>query len=91
VWRKWDFLSNVAERRQFAVEGPATLARHKGESMPQASITAADIEHFRRRAQVCRAEAELTREPGRWQERLETARAYERMAERAKRRLGLTE
>jgi hypothetical protein len=58
--------------------------------MPQARITAVDIEHFRCRAQVCRAEAELTGEPGRRQERLETARAYERMAERA-RRLGLTE
>ncbi len=42
------------------------------------------------RAQVCRAEAELTGVPGRRQERLETARAYERMADRAKRHLGLT-
>ena len=59
--------------------------------MPQVPVTVYDIEHFRCRAQVCRAEAELTREPGRRQERLETARAYERMAERGKRRLGLTE
>jgi hypothetical protein len=59
--------------------------------MPQVPVTVYDIEHFRCRAQVCRAEAELTREPGRRQERLETARAYERMAERAKRRLGLNE
>ncbi len=53
--------------------------------MSQASITAADVERFRGRAQVCRAEAELTWEPGRRQERLDTARADERMAERAKR------
>ncbi len=58
--------------------------------MPQVPVTVYDIEHFRCRAQVCRAEAELTREPGRRQERLDTALAYERMAERAKRHLGLT-
>ena len=67
------------------------MARHKEIPMPQASITAADIERFRRRAEVCRAEAGLTWEPGRRQERLETVLAYERMAERAKRRLGLAE
>jgi hypothetical protein len=59
--------------------------------MSQASITAADIERFHGRAQVCRAEAELTWEPARRQERLETALAYERMAERAKRHLGLAD
>jgi hypothetical protein len=64
---------------------------HKGDSMPRASVTAADIEKFHRRAEVCRAEAEMTWEPGRQQERLDTALAYERMAERAKRHIGLTE
>jgi hypothetical protein len=59
--------------------------------MTQVRITGADIENFRRRAQVCRAEAELTGEPGRRQERLDTALAYERMAERAKRHLGLAD
>jgi hypothetical protein len=33
--------------------------------MPQASVTIADIEKFRRRAEVCRAEAEMVWEPGR--------------------------
>jgi hypothetical protein len=55
--------------------------------MPQVSMTAADIEKFHRRAEVCRAEAAMTQEPGRRQERLDTALAYERMAERAKRYL----
>jgi hypothetical protein len=55
--------------------------------LPQAAITAESIENFRRRAEVCRVEAEITSEPGRRQERLETALAYERMAERAKRHL----
>jgi len=59
--------------------------------MPQVPVTVYDIEHFRCRAQVCRAEAELTGVPGRRQERLETARAYERMADRAKRHIGLAE
>jgi hypothetical protein len=59
--------------------------------MPQASVTIADIEKFRRRAEVCRAEAEMVWEPGRRQERLDTALAYERMAERAKRIIGLAE
>ncbi len=57
--------------------------------MPQASVTAADIEKFRRRAEVCRAEAEMVWEPGRRQERLDTALAYERMAERAKHHVAL--
>jgi hypothetical protein len=57
--------------------------------MPQASVTIADIEKFRRRAEVCRAEAEIVWEPGRRQERLDTARAYERMAERAKHHVAL--
>ena len=57
--------------------------------MPQASVTTADIEKFRRRAEVCRAEAEMVWEPGRRQERLDTARAYERMAERAKHHVAL--
>ncbi len=63
--------------------------------MPQVPVIGPDIERFRRRAEVCRAEAELTwepgREPGRRQERLETALAYERMAERAKRHFGLAD
>ena len=59
--------------------------------MPRASVAGPDIEHLRRRAELCRAEAELTREPGRRQERLETALAYERMAERAERHRGLAE
>ncbi len=45
--------------------------------MPQVPVTVYDIEHFRCRAQVCRAEAELTGVPGRRQERLETARVAE--------------
>jgi hypothetical protein len=57
--------------------------------MPQASVTTADIEKFRRRAEVCRAEAEIVWEPGRRQERLDTALAYERMAERAKHHVAL--
>src|SRR5260370_42043932 len=57
--------------------------------MPQASVTIADIEKFRRRAEVCRAEAEMVWEPGRRQERLNTALAYERMAERAKHHVAL--
>ena len=64
---------------------------HKGGSMPRASVAGHDIEHLRRRAELCRAEAELTPEPGRRQERLETALAYERMAERAERHRGLAE
>ncbi len=59
--------------------------------MPQSSVIAADIEKFHRRAEVCRAEAEMVWEPGRRQERLDTALAYERMAERAKRIIGLAE
>ncbi len=57
--------------------------------MPQASVTIADIEKFRRRAEVCRTEAEMVWEPGRRQERLDTALAYERMAERAKHHVAL--
>jgi hypothetical protein len=57
--------------------------------MLEVSITAADIEKFRRRAEVCRAEADMALEPGKRQERLETALAYERWAERGKRYLGL--
>jgi len=59
--------------------------------MPQVPVIGPDIERFRRRAEVCRAAAELTWEPGRRQERLETALAYERMAERAKRHFGLAD
>jgi hypothetical protein len=55
--------------------------------MPQVSMTAADIENFHRCAEVCRAEAAMSSEPARRQERLDTALAYERMAERAKRYL----
>src|SRR5260370_3471931 len=58
--------------------------------MPQASVTIADIEKFRRRAEVCRAEAEMVWEPGRRQERLNTALAYERIAERAKHHVRLS-
>jgi hypothetical protein len=59
--------------------------------MPEACITATDIEKFLRRAEVCRAEADMTWEMGKRQERLDTARAYERWAERGKRHLGLSE
>ena len=59
--------------------------------MPEVFITVADIEKFLRRAEVCRAEADMTWEPGKRQERLETALAYERRAERGKRHLGLAE
>ncbi len=48
------------------------------------------IKKFRYRAEMCRAEAELTSGPKR-QERLETALAYERMIENAKRHFGLEE
>jgi hypothetical protein len=54
-------------------------------------ITREDIDRFRRRAQQCRAVAELTLDQRLQQERLETALAYERMAERAERLLGLSE
>jgi hypothetical protein len=53
----------------------------------QLSITAA--ENFRCRAELCRAEAEMTSNPTVRQERMETGLGYERMAERAKRHLGL--
>jgi hypothetical protein len=67
--------------------------RHEGRirEMLEISITAADIEKFSRRAEVCRAEADMTWEPAKRQERLETALAYERWAERGKRHLGLAE
>ena len=48
------------------------------------------IKKFRDRAEMCRAEAELTSGP-KQQERLETALAYERMIENAKRHFGLEE
>jgi hypothetical protein len=48
------------------------------------SWTAETIKKARERAEMCRAEAELASEPRRT-ELLETAIAYERMIERAKR------
>jgi hypothetical protein len=58
--------------------------------MTQVRNIGADIENFLRRAEMCRVEAEMTSDPGRRQERLETAFAYERMAERARRQSALT-
>jgi hypothetical protein len=58
--------------------------------VPQAThrtVTQQDIERFRRRAQECLAEAELTSQPSVRQQRAETALAYERMAARAERLL----
>jgi hypothetical protein len=51
--------------------------------MTQVRNIGADIENFLRRAEMCRVEAEMTSDPARRQERLETTFAYERMAERA--------
>jgi hypothetical protein len=51
--------------------------------MTQVRNIGADIENFLRRAEMCRVEAEMPSDPARRQERLETAFAYERMAERA--------
>jgi hypothetical protein len=53
------------------------------------SWTAETIKKFRERAAMCRAEAELTSNLERKTERLETALAYERMIDRAKRQFGL--
>ena len=50
------------------------------------TITTADLEHFRRRADQCRAAAEVTVfDPGLSQRYNETALAYERMAARGQR------
>jgi hypothetical protein len=49
--------------------------------------TAETIKKARERAEMCRVEAELASEP----ELLETALAYERMIERAKRHFGVKE
>jgi hypothetical protein len=46
-----------------------------------------NIDHMRRRARECRAEAEIEPDPGRRQEREQTALAYERMAARAERHI----
>ena len=51
--------------------------------MQDLSITRADVERWRHRAELCRCEAELTSDPAVRPERLETALAYERMADRA--------
>jgi hypothetical protein len=50
--------------------------------------TAETIKKARERAEMCRVEAELASEPKKT-ELLETALAYERMIERAKRRFGV--
>jgi len=60
------------------------------EAKGEPPITGEDIDCFRIRAQQCRAVAELTSDQRLQQEQLETALAYERMAERAERLLGLT-
>jgi hypothetical protein len=62
-----------------------------GGRMQAPPITREDIERFRRGAQRCRTAAELEWEPRRQQDQLNTALAYERMATRAERLLGLTE
>jgi hypothetical protein len=51
-------------------------------------IIAEDISRFRRRAEKCRVEAEVMFDEKQKQEKLRTALAYERMAERAERLLG---
>jgi uncharacterized protein YodC (DUF2158 family) len=61
------------------------------EAKGEPPITREDIDRFRRGAQRCRAVAELKFDQGLQQEQLETALAYERMAERAERLLGLAE
>jgi hypothetical protein len=57
---------------------------------PTLAITSHDIERFGQRAQECRAEAELASALRVRPARLETALAYDRMAERGKRLLGLS-
>ena len=53
------------------------------------TMTRADLEHFRRRAEQCRAAAEVTVfDPGLSQRYNETALAYERMAARGEQFLG---
>jgi hypothetical protein len=53
------------------------------------AITQDGIERFRARARELRAQAELTMQPTRRQELSETALAYERMAARGERFLGI--
>jgi hypothetical protein len=48
-------------------------------------ILAEDVNRFRRRAEKCRLEAEVMFNERERQEKLRTALAYERMAERAER------
>jgi hypothetical protein len=59
--------------------------------MQELSITRDDVDRLRRHARQCRERAEFTFDKGQQRERLETALAYERMAERAERLLGLAE
>ena len=48
-------------------------------------ITAQDVDRFRQRAEQCRAEAESIIQSALRDEHLATARAYDRMADRAER------